>query len=74
MNVAVDLSLVDDSLVCLRDDGDEVVEKYDDHEEGLDNPNEPDQRNNGILFRSSDFTFLLFVYPAFVHWLVKVTN
>lgn len=74
MNISVDNALVDDPLIRLRNNGNQIVEKNDDHKHCLEDPYEPDEGCDRILFIICDLIFFVFLYPALVYRRVHITD
>ena len=74
MDVGIYVPLVYHSLVGLRNYCDQVVEKDDYHEHGLENPNWPDEKHYEVFLEVGYLAFFFFGDPALVHRLMKVSN
>lgn len=58
MDIAIDISLAYDSFVCLGDDGNKIIEQYNDHEHCLEEPDSPGETNHKITRYWTDFARL----------------
>ena len=69
VEVAVNDLLTKHIFIVVCDDGNQEVEHDDQHEEGLDDPNDPDEYYIEVLEDA-----LFFLEDLAVHWHTKLTN